>query len=234
MGKVSAIILSAGSGKRMNTKKPKQYLLMNDKPLLSYTIKAFEESNVDEIIIVTGKGDTAFVEKEIVAANGFSKVSGIVEGGKERYDSVYEGLKTLNGSDYVLVHDGARPCIRKSAINAMIESVKTLKACVMGVPVKDTIKVVREDHTVCDTPKRSLLWSVQTPQAFQFDLLKNAYDQIITKDCCHITDDSMIVETVTDVAVHMIMGDYTNIKVTTQEDLIVVKEFLEKEFLNVE
>lgn len=229
MGKISAIILSAGSGKRMNIDKPKQYLIMNDKPLLYYTIKAFEKSGVDDIIIVTGKGDTEFVKKDIIEANHFLKVSAVVEGGRERYHSVYEGLKALKNSDYVLVHDGARPCIHATAINHMIEAVITYKACVMGVPVKDTIKVIREDHTVCETPKRSTLWSVQTPQAFYVPLLKRAYDQIMTMDCRDITDDAMIVETMTEVPVHMIMGDYTNIKVTTQEDLIFVKNVLLKE-----
>lgn len=228
MGKISAIILSAGSGRRMNTDQAKQYLLINGKPLISYTIQAFEESLVDEIIVVTKKGDTEFVKKDIIEANQFLKVSAVVEGGKERYDSVYEGLKQLNDSDYVLVHDGARPCIHATAINKMIQSVTTLKACIMGVPVKDTIKVIGEDHTVCETPKRSSLWSVQTPQAFYVPLLKKAYDEIMTKDCCDITDDAMIVETMTDVPVHMIMGEYTNIKVTTQEDLIIVQRFLEK------
>ena len=143
--KVTAIVLAAGSGKRMNSKVHKQYLLMNGKPVLYYSLKAFEESNVDKIVLVVGAGEIEYCKKEIVERYGFVKVCAIVEGGKERYHSVYEGLKAAGETDYVLIHDGARPFLTQDIIERTITMVAQCKACVVGMPVKDTIKIVDKD-----------------------------------------------------------------------------------------
>ena len=141
MNKTAAIVLSAGRGTRMQSDIPKQYMPLNDKPVLYYSLKAFQESSVSTIILVTGKEDIDYCQKEIVEKYHITKVAAIVSGGKERYHSVFEGLKQLEGYDYVLIHDGARPCVDKEIIERSIEAVIQDKACVVGMPVKDTIKI---------------------------------------------------------------------------------------------
>ena len=137
---ISAIVLSGGSGSRMKSDMPKQYLELNGKPVLYYALKAFQDSCVDEIVIVAGSNYLDFCQKEIVEKYALDKVVSIVEGGKERYHSVYEGLKAVNDKcEYVLIHDGARPLLTNEIIEKSIESVKKDKACIVGVPVKDTI-----------------------------------------------------------------------------------------------
>ncbi|BBF44355.1 2-C-methyl-D-erythritol 4-phosphate cytidylyltransferase [Lachnospiraceae bacterium KM106-2] len=223
MSKVVAIVLAGGKGKRMNSDIAKQYMLIGDKPVLYYTIKAFEESNVDEIVVVAD--DIEYCKNHIVNQYGFRKVSHLVTGGKERYDSVSNGLDSIYSADYVLIHDGARPCIKPEVINKSIDCVKEDKAVVVAVPVKDTIKVVKEgviDHT----PNRSLLWSVQTPQCFEFGLIKNAYDLLKETPNKLITDDAMVLEEMTGRKASVLMGDYTNIKVTTPEDIEIAKMFI--------
>jgi 2-C-methyl-D-erythritol 4-phosphate cytidylyltransferase len=231
--KIVAIVLSGGKGKRMGTTTSKQYLLLNGKPILYYSLKAFDDSDVDEIILVVGEGDESFVEEEIVKKYSIRKVKLIVKGGKERYNSVYNGMCNIEDSNntYVLVHDGARPFITPSLINKTIEEVLEFNACVVGVPAKDTIKVVDKNNYVKDTPDRSILWQVQTPQAFKYDLLMNSYRKVMEDDRSDITDDSMVVEYTSDIPVKMILGNYNNIKITTPEDLnigLAILESLEK------
>ena len=231
--KIVAIVLSGGKGKRMGTTTSKQYLLLNGKPILYYSLKAFDDSDVDEIILVVGEGDESFVEEEIVKKYSIRKVKLIVKGGKERYNSVYNGMCNIEDSNntYVLVHDGARPFITPSLINKTIEEVLEFNACVVGVPAKDTIKVVDKNNYVKDTPDRSILWQVQTPQAFKYDLLMNSYRKVMEDDRSDITDDSMVVEYASDIPVKMILGNYNNIKITTPEDLnigLAILESLEK------
>ena len=163
--RTAAVVLAAGSGKRMGTAVHKQYLLIKDRPVIYYTLQAFEDSEVDEVILVTGADEVDYCRKEIVEAYRFKKVRDVVAGGKERYDSVYEGLKALSGCDYVLIHDGARPLISRTLINANINCVQETKACITAVPAKDTIKVADDNGYVADTPDRSRLWQIQTPQS---------------------------------------------------------------------
>jgi len=226
--KTTAIVLAAGSGKRMNSKVHKQYLLLKGKPVLYYSLKAFEDSQVDEIILVVGTGEIAFCREEIVDRYGFKKVRAVVEGGRERYHSVYEGLKAAGEADYVLIHDGARPFVSQSIIERTIETVCEYKACVVGMPVKDTIKIVDEDTFAKETPNRSYVWMVQTPQAFAFPLIYDAYTRILAEEDSAITDDAMVVERMTDYKVKLIEGSYQNIKITTPEDLDVAEKFFEK------
>lgn len=220
------IILAAGSGKRMKSNIAKQYLLVHDKPVLYYSLKAFEDSEIDEMVLVLSEDMEDYCRKNILELYQFNKITGIIYGGKERYDSVYNALKSIKDCGYVLVHDGARPCIQVETINRMLKEVQVSQACVIGVPTKDTIKIVNDDNIVIETPNRERVWNVQTPQAFQFDLLKKAHENLRLQKDIRVTDDAMVVETMLNVPVKMVEGDYSNIKVTTPEDLEIVKGFL--------
>lgn len=224
--KVTGIILSAGKGKRMNSTISKQYMILNGKPLIYYTLKAFETSIIDDIIIVTGAEDKDYIQNEIVEKYGFKKVGKITAGGKERYNSSYNGILAAVDADYVLIHDAARPCITRAKINELIHSVKQYKACILGVPVKDTIKIANENGEVADTPDRNKLWQIQTPQAFDRELILDAYHKMIAKKDYLVTDDSMVMEKFSGIKVHIIDGEYTNIKVTTPEDMRIVEEMI--------
>ena len=223
LGKVKdrtcAIIVAAGTGSRMKMDCPKQFLIVNDKPVLYYTLKAFEESQIDEVVVVTSKAYVGYVEQEIVKQFNFTKVSSVVAGGKERYESVYEGIKACNLADYVLVHDGARPFIKPELIDKVICEVKIRKALVVGVKAKDTVKIASVDQSVESTPDRSRVWYIQTPQAFTYEIIKTAYDIIIQSGDYNITDDAMVVEKTMNYPIYIMEGDYTNIKITTPEDL---------------
>lgn len=219
---VTAIVLAAGSGKRMNSSVAKQFLLLEDKPVLYYSLKAFEESMVDEIILVTSIESLEYVQTEIIDKYGFQKIKQVIEGGKERYDSVKNAMDRIVDTEYVLVHDGARPFITWEMIQTLVERVKRDKACLFGVPVKETIKVVDENQRIKDTPSRTTLWVAQTPQAFEFQKIKAAYDMLYAMDYEErekITDDAMVYEMFIQEPVVMVMGNYTNIKLTTPEDL---------------
>lgn len=223
MKKYVAIVLSGGSGKRMNSQVHKQYLLIKEKPVIYYALKAFQESNVDEIVLVVGSGEIDFARNEIVEKYCLSKVTKIVEGGKERYHSVYEGLKAAEDADYVLIHDGARPFVNQDIILRSMEAVKEYGACVAGMPVKDTIKIADESGYAAETPERSKVWMVQTPQTFSYELIRDAYCRMLQNENTSITDDAMVVETMTDTRVKLVEGDYRNIKITTPEDLLIAE-----------
>lgn len=225
--KISAIVLAAGSGSRMNSRTKKQYMLLKGKPVLWYSLFQFEKSIVDEIILVTSGEDIEFCQKEIVDKFEFCKVKHIIAGGKERFNSVYNGLLKVKG-DIVLIHDGARPLINQEIIENCIKETKKSGACVTGVPVKDTIKTVSKDMIVEGTPDRNTLWITQTPQTFESKLIKTAYNNMIKSTKSNITDDSMVVEQFTDRRVKFVMGNYTNIKITTPEDIQLAELFLDK------
>lgn len=226
MSKYTAIVLAAGSGKRMNTIVHKQYLLLDGKPILYYSLKAFEDSRVSEIVLVTGDGEEEYCQKEIIQKYGLQKVCHVVKGGKERYHSVYEGLKAVRKTDYVLIHDGARPFIDKDIIERSIETVEKYQACVVGMPAKDTIKIVDELGFAADTPDRERVWQVQTPQTFSYSLIMQAYEKLMACNKRQVTDDAMVLEQMTDQTVKLIEGSYRNIKITTPEDLLVAETYL--------
>ena len=233
MSKFAAIVLSAGSGTRMKSDIPKQYLPLCEKPVIYYSLKAFEDSPVDEIVLVTGAGDIDYCRSEIVEKYHFHKVKAIVPGGKERYDSEFEGIKAIKNADYIMIHDGARPLLTQDIILNSMETVQVEQACVVGMPVKDTIKVIDSDNYAVDTPNRSNLWLVQTPQSFSLELIWDAYSCLHEKQkkgeaVPAITDDAMLVEQMLGRNVKLIEGSYKNIKVTTPEDLLVAKIFLKK------
>ena len=224
MSKVTAIVLAAGTGSRMQSKQKKQFMEVKGKPILWYSLFQFEQSPVDEVILVTGEEDIPYCKKEIVERYGFTKVKEVIAGGKERYHSVYNGLQKTTG-DYVLIHDGARPMITEKIIEDAIHGAEQHKACVIGVPVKDTIKQVSEGKVIC-TPDRNSLWITQTPQGFETELVKQAYEEMMQEDQIAVTDDAMVVEQYGGQSVYFVEGDYKNMKVTTPEDILLAEVFL--------
>ncbi len=226
MSKITAIVLAAGKGSRMQSKTKKQFIEINGKPLLWYSLFAFEKSGVDQIILVTGESDIEFCKNQIVDKYCFTKVTDVVAGGKERYQSVENGLKKVKG-EIVLIHDGARPFITQEVIERCIEGAEKYEACVAGVPAKDTIKITNDEGVVVNTPDRRNVWITQTPQAFSSELIINAYNSIKKEKSVNITDDAMVVENFANHPVRFVEGDYRNIKVTTPEDINVAKTFLD-------
>ena len=212
--KVTAIITAAGKGSRMGASLPKQFLKIGTKTILELSVSPFQKADlVDEIIVITGEDSVDFC-KEL--CKGFSKVRDVIPGGKERQDSVYKGISLLDDG-YVLVHDGARPYVTEEVIMGVLEGVEQMGAAVCAVPVKDTIRQQSEEGG--KTLKRSELYSVQTPQGFEVELIKEAFEKAY-QDGFYGTDDASLVDRLgKEVAVTM--GSYANIKITTKEDMPV-------------
>ena len=226
-GRCSAIVLAAGQGKRMHSKIQKQFLEIGGKPVLYYSLHCFQESPlIRDIILVTGEEMISYCEQEIVKKYGFSKVRKVTAGGKERYDSVYAGLLCCQDTDYVYIHDGARPFITEEMVQRGYEAVKRNNACVMGMPSKDTVKLADSSGYVKETPDRKIVWNIQTPQIFSYDLIRGAYESIRKKDMTGVTDDAMVVEQETGTKILLVEVSYQNIKITTPEDLAIAEAFL--------
>ena len=224
---VSAIVLAAGRGSRMKSKEAKQFIEINGYPLLYYSLKVFDASIVDEIILVTGANDIDYVRENIVEKYGFNKVRRIVAGGKERFNSVSRGLKACDRRNkIIMIHDAARPCVTNSMIMNSISGARRYKACTVGMPVKDTIKIVDEEGFGIETPDRNTLYQIQTPQTFTRDVIMEAYDRLRQSSDTDITDDTMIVERYLDIKSKIIEGSYENIKVTTPEDIELAEMLL--------
>ncbi len=217
MNKFTAIVLAAGSGKRMQQETPKQYMNLGGVPLMVHCLRTFQESQVTQIVLVVAPGDVEKCRTEIIERYHIDKCIAIVEGGEERYNSVYAGLQAIDDG-YVLIHDCARAFVTTDIIHRCMSAVALYESCVVGMPTKDTVKITDTHRKVLDTPDRSNVWIVQTPQCFEYNLIRSAYDKIIPTADKSITDDAMIVEKATDHEVHMIEGSYMNIKVTTPED----------------
>lgn len=226
--KIAVIIAAAGSGTRMVGDLPKQYLDLAGMPVLARSIKAFEDHPlVDEICVVVRKEDCSFCQEQMVQPFAFQKVCKIVAGGIERQDSVHLGLKSLSPDvGYVLIHDGARPLIETDTITRLIEQVKRDGACAAGVPVKDTIKITR-DEKIINTPDRRELFAIQTPQAFRLDLLLTAFDQA-REDGYIGTDETVLLERLGK-PVTLVKGSYRNLKITTREDMIMAAALLQED-----
>lgn len=222
------VIVAAGSGSRMNMGINKQFIKLKDKEIIVYTLEKFyKHKSIDEIVVVVKEEEEEFFRKEIIDKYNFKNIK-LAYGGKERQNSVYNGLKLLDKKcDIVLVHDGARPFISEKLIDNCIEEAKNHNAVVVGVPVKDTIKVINEENDIVDTPERSKLWAVQTPQTFNYDVLVKSYEDAF-KNNFYGTDDAMLVERI-GYKVKMIEGSYNNIKITTQEDLNIGNQILQIE-----
>lgn len=219
------VIVAAGTGSRMKMGINKQFIKLEGKEIIAYTIEKFyNNSNIEDIVVVVKEDESEFFKKEILDKYNFKNVK-IAYGGKERQDSVYNGLKLLDEKcDVVLIHDGARPFVSDKIIDKSIEEAKEHKAIVVGVPVKDTIKVIDNDKNIVDTPNRSVLWAVQTPQTFDYNILIDAYKDAF-KNKFYGTDDAMLVERI-GYKVKMLEGSYNNIKITTQEDLNIGSQIL--------
>ncbi|MCR5655302.1 MAG: 2-C-methyl-D-erythritol 4-phosphate cytidylyltransferase [Lachnospiraceae bacterium] len=231
----TAIVLAAGQGKRMGSDVAKQYMLLQGKPVLFYALDNFQNSIIDEIVLVTSEDQIAYCREEIVERYGFDKVKRIVAGGKERYHSVAAGLAAANPkTEFVFIHDGARPFADPKIIQRGYACVKEHRACVVAMPVKDTIKIADEDGFVTDTPRRDLVWQMQTPQIFSFHIIKEAYDTLLAeeeqllKEHVSITDDAMVLERYSDIPVKLVKGSYENVKITTPEDMEIAETFLKK------
>lgn len=232
-----AIVLAGGRGSRMNSTVPKQYMLLDGRPVLYYSLKCMEESFIDYIILVCGQGDEEYCQREIVSKYGFGKIVSITAGGEQRYDSVYNGLKQIDSlgiaeeDSYVYIHDGARPCIDNSLLVSCRDSAMRYGAAVPAVAVKDTIKVIDEEGFCAGTPDRAYLMAVQTPQCFSFSTAWHAYGCMMKAamegaDISGITDDAMVVEQYTKTRVKLCDGSYNNIKITTPEDISLAFDIL--------
>lgn len=222
--KVIAIVPAAGIGKRFGSKTNKPFENLNDRPLIIWALETLEAmSEIYEIIPVLKEADMEY-GVEIFENHSISKVKRIAPGGKERQDSVFHGLNLIDDKKcMVLVHDGVRPLIETHIIKKAIKQLKDCDGVVIGVPLKDTIKEV-EKGAVKKTLKRDILWSIQTPQIFFYKSLRNAYEKAM-KDSFYSTDDSALVERYGG-QIKTIMGSYTNIKVTTPEDIKIAELFL--------
>ena len=219
------IIPAAGQGKRMGAGKNKLLLTLNNIPIFVHTLRVFEnDEKCDGIILVISPNDEESF-KGLISNYQIRKVTAIVHGGKERQNSVYNGLKTVQSSGVILVHDGARPFIDIDTIHTLVEAAEHDGAAVVAVPVKDTIKRV-ENHEVIETVERSSLWAIQTPQAFRVPLLMEAH-RWAEKNGYMGTDDASLVEKINK-PVKIVQGSYDNIKLTTAEDLYFAEAIMEK------
>lgn len=223
-----ALIVAGGKGRRMGSDVPKQFLEINEKPIMYYTIKKFNDSKyIDEIVLVTSDEYIDFCRDSIVKKYNLNKVRNIVVGGTERHESVYNGLKAIEDANIVLIHDVARPFIDDETIKNGIQYASEYGAAACGVYPKDTIKVIDKNISI-STLNRNELFMVQTPQCFKYDLIFNCHKNMSDIERKTITDDTMVVEHFGN-KVYLYDGSYKNIKITTKEDFIIAKCFLEDE-----
>ena len=225
--KVIALIPAAGMGKRMGAEINKQYLLLAGRPILAHTLQLFEDAPfVDDVFVIVPEAEIPYCREHVVEAHGLAKVRGIVAGGAERQQSVMNGLKAIGGAgdnDVVLIHDGVRPLVPLRVLERAVEVARIHDGALAAVPVKDTIKVVT-GGIVTATPPREDLWQAQTPQAFRYQVIMAAHE-IAEAERYLGTDDAALVEWMGK-EVHIVMGDYRNIKITTPEDLVLAEAFL--------
>lgn len=232
------ILLAAGNGSRMKSGTAKQFMLLGGKPLIWYSLNTVEKSAlIDDCILVTGEKDIGYMRKEIVEKYDFRKVTAVVGGGSERWESVLNALsyiKEKEGTrwDYIYVHDGARPFLTEEILRRTDAAVQEYHACVAAMPVKDTIRLTDENGMVKDTPDRRNVWIIQTPQAFEAKLLLEAYEDLgrqaakLGKKKISVTDDAGVVEQFSKQRVRLSEGSYNNIKVTTPEDMAIAEALL--------
>jgi len=219
-GKVGAVIVAAGGSRRMGGV-DKVFAEVAGRPLLSFVVDTFQNcAGIDEMVIVLARGNLER-GRRLAKEQAWSKLVAVCSGGARRQDSVSKGLLRLVGCEWVVIHDGARPCISADLIERGLVAAQEDGAAIAGVPVTDTIKIVSRRGYVQETPKREFLWAIQTPQVFRFDLITKAYCQVSAE----VTDDAMLLEQLGH-KVEVYMGSYQNIKVTTPEDLIAVDAFL--------
>ena len=223
----TAVIVAAGKGKRMGTDISKQFLPLCGKEILTRTVEVFEKADrIRDIVLVTGTDSLQDVQ-DMVREYGWQKVISVVAGGKERQDSVWNGLQAVSeDTEIVLIHDGVRPFVTEEILDLSIETAVEMGGCAAGVPAKDTIKVCNSENIAIDTPDRSTLWQIQTPQTFRKELIVKAYEQAKAEGFVG-TDDASLAEN-SGYSVKVIMGSYRNIKITTKEDLLIGEAFLKE------
>lgn len=225
--RVVALIPAAGMGKRMGASMNKQYLVLSGKAILARTVEVFQASDfVDEIHLVVPEEEIPFCRAEVVDRYGLSKVHSIIPGGSERQYSVLNGLRALSCLEedaVVMIHDGVRPFITQRHLEQAAETAQLHGAALVAVPAKDTIKTV-EAGVVVETPARERLWLAQTPQAFRYGIIRAAHESAAREGFLG-TDDASLVER-TGARVHVVLGDYRNIKITTPEDMVLAEAFL--------
>ena len=237
----TAVVLSAGTGSRMGGPVAKQYMELAGKPVLWYSLNAVEQSAViEDCVLVVGAGDEAYVDKDIVQKYGFTKVAAVISGGAERYLSVGNALQAIaegrlkqpNLDGYVFIHDGARPFLTEEMLKRLADGVAEYHACVAAVPSKDTVKIIDKDRFAIQTPDRRTVWNVQTPQVFEMRIILEAYERLnmgigrMREQGIAVTDDAGVVELFTNYKVRLVEGAYTNLKITTPEDMIVAEALL--------
>ncbi len=224
----TAIVLAGGNGSRMKSNVPKQFLLIHDRPIVYYSLRAFEACDaVEEVVLVSRLEDLQYC-KELVSQYEFTKVKAIVSGGAQRADSVYAGLRAMTmGEGFALIHDGARPCINDELVDRLLAEAAEYGNAVAAVPTKDTVKIVDTEQFVVQTPNRAMVWNVQTPQVFEKKTVFDCY-RAWSEDAQApmVTDDAMVVEYYPKTKVRLTMGDYENLKITTPEDLIFAEKIL--------
>jgi len=225
--RADAVIVSAGKGHRFMKGKKKQFYFLADKPILAHTLDKFENCPlIRSILLVVGPEDMDYCLKEIIEKYQYRKISQVVPGGKRRQESVKNGIDVLpKGVDIVVIHDGVRPFVTKEMIEESIRSAIRFQAVVMAMPVKETIKMAQRDGKVLKTLDRESLWQIQTPQTFQVNVIKEAYHRAM-EDGFIGTDDASLVERL-GVEVHILPGSYTNMKITTPEDLMLANFILQ-------
>ncbi|MFP7737637.1 2-C-methyl-D-erythritol 4-phosphate cytidylyltransferase [Priestia aryabhattai] len=223
--KYEIIVLAAGQGKRMKAGRNKQFLTIQNVPLIIHTLQKFEQDPWCSGIVLVVNEKEVEMFKELLTKYPIQKVQSLTVGGDERQHSVYNGLKSLKQAQMVLIHDGARPFVQQNTIHELVEKAASDKAAVLAVPVKDTIKRV-ERGTVIETVERSSLWAIQTPQAFLFDVVMDAHEKAKANEYLG-TDDASLVEKAGQ-KVSIVEGNYDNIKLTTPEDLLYAEAILTK------
>lgn len=225
--KVIALIPAAGMGRRMAAGINKQYLLLGGKPIVAHTVSIFQEmEGVDEVYLVIPAEEIPYCREQVVERYGLTKVRSIVPGGAERQHSVLNGLRALedvSDDDVILIHDGVRPFIPVRVIEEAVAVARKHDGALVAVPAKDTIKLVAEG-VVTETPPRERLWLAQTPQAFRYGIIRQAHESAASADYLG-TDDASLVERL-GLKVHVVQGDYRNIKITTPEDMQLAEAFL--------
>lgn len=220
--KATAIIASGGTGLRMGSALPKQFISVKGKPILARTLSVFNIcTGISEIILTAPAGYEALTEN-IISAFNFEKAARIITGGNTRQQSVYNALQAVSGADIILIHDAVRPFVTTEEILRTIEAAGIYGACSLGIPVKDTIKICDANGFVIGTPARETLWQIQTPQAFLSGVIMKAHEQALL-DGITATDDAELAERIGQ-PTRIIMGNYANIKITTQEDLLFFQD----------
>lgn len=225
--KVAAIVPAAGKGRRLKSKIEKPYISLCGKPILAHTLlKLSKNRHITEIVVAVNKRRLNTFRRKIIDRFRIKKVK-VVNGGKKRSDSVFNALKNVsNGIDYILIHDGTRPFITNNIIERSLDMARRFGASVVAIPVKSTLKCIQKSGRIQYTPDRRNFWEAQTPQVFRRDLIERSYRKV-GKKRIDITDDSMLVERF-GVKPKIVMGSYSNIKITTQEDLKLAKLFMDK------